>query len=314
MQIPEYPEQRALRLDDKPVFDDLLQRLQPRISELTFAGLYLFRIPHAYGVTRIGHSIIILGQGYSGKDKYFLPPLSGNRIAIARLLLAQGHTLYGADELFLGELAGSNGISASEDRGNFDYLYHRRDLAELPGNRYHKKKNRVNYFTTRHLFTVEPFRDDFKDGCIALVDDWVRVHGTPAEGSLAAEAAACREAVAVAGVLELEGVVVLVAGQVRAFALGERLNADTSVCHFQKADPFLDGLYQLLDREFNLRLFTDCLFVNKEQDLGEPNLRTSKLSYHPVELVKKYRVCGKVTEECSGDKSGYPEEISQQGS
>jgi hypothetical protein len=30
--------------------------------------------------------------------------------------------------------------------------------------------------------------------------------------------------------------------------------------------------------------------VNREQDLGEPNLRESKLSYHPAELVKKFRV------------------------
>jgi hypothetical protein len=51
----------------------------------------------------------------------------------------------------------------------------------------------------------------------------------------------------------------------------------------------MEGLYQLLDREFNRLLFTDCRQVNREQDLGELSLRQSKLSYHPIELVRKYR-------------------------
>jgi hypothetical protein len=77
---------------------------------------------------------------------------------------------------------------------------------------------------------------------------------------------------------------------VKAFVLGERLNRETSLCQFEKADPFLEGLYQLIDREFNRLLFTDCNFVNREQDLNEPSLRKSKLSYHPLGFVKKFRV------------------------
>ena len=90
--------------------------------------------------------------------------------------------------------------------------------------------------------------------------------------------------------LGLEGVVLLVEEKVKAFTLGERLNNETSACHFEKGDPFLDGIYQLINREFSRLLFTDCTYVNREQDLGMMNLRGSKLSYHPVELVKKFRV------------------------
>ena len=163
-------------------------------------------------------------------------------------------------------------------------------MAELPGNRYHKKKNRINYFTSRHDSVIELYSESHRDGSLLLLEEWGRIHAATMSRSMALEVQANREALEMAGPLGLEGLVALVDGEVKGFVLGERLNRDTSVCHFEKADPFLDGLYQLLDREFSRLLFTDCTYVNREQDLGEPNLRESKLSYHPTELVKKFRV------------------------
>jgi hypothetical protein len=77
-------------------------------------------------------------------------------------------------------------------------------------------------------------------------------------------------------------------GSIAAFALGERLNRDTAVCHFEKADPFMEGLNQLINREFARLLFQECTYVNREQDLGNMGLRNAKLSYHPVDMVKKF--------------------------
>jgi hypothetical protein len=158
------------------------------------------------------------------------------------------------------------------------------------GNRYHKKKNRISYFTGKHDYLVEEYGERYLDGCLGLAEEWSRVHAGIESPSMLLEAEATREALGMADQLGLAGLVVLVAGEVKAFTLGEQLNRETSVCQFEKADPFLDGLYQLINREFSRRLFTDCGYVNREQDLGEPNLRESKLSYHPVELVKKYRI------------------------
>lgn len=289
MHIPHYPDHRDLRLEDKQIFDRLFQKLQPRISELTFAGLYLFRTAHSYRICQLDDSVVVLGKGYDGSP-YALPPLGGDWAESARRLLATGWELYGNDEQLSTSLAPDSEVISREDRDSFDYVYRRSDLAELPGNRYHKKKNRIAYFTNRHEFTVEEYQDRHRDGCLALLDYWTRVHDHMENGSLEQEIQATAEALVMSRHLGLDGVVVLVAGEVKAFALGERLNATTSVCHFQKADPFLDGVYQLVDREFNRRLYTDCEFVNREQDLGEPNLRKSKLSYHPVELVKKCRI------------------------
>ena len=289
MNIPAYPGKRPISLDDKPFLDEIFSALQPRVSELTFANLYLFRSAHAYCLTMVGDALVVTGKGYGGEE-YFLPPLTGDIASALKSLIDEGLMLYGADEPFVDKYFQGGDVAVVADRDNFDYLHLRSEMAELPGNRFHKKKNRINYFTRRHAYRVEPYADDHREGALQLLDEWYRVRSAVASGSLLPEVEATREALSLAEVLGLSGVVALVEGRVRAFVLGERLNNDTSLCHFEKADPFLDGLNQLADREFNRLLFTDCTFVNREQDLGKPNLRESKLSYHPVELIKKFRV------------------------
>ncbi|MRR56922.1 MAG: DUF2156 domain-containing protein [Deltaproteobacteria bacterium] len=289
MDIPRYPASKNIEMADKSMLDLLFERMQPRVSELTFASLYLFRRAHDYRLTRCGDSLVALGRGYDGQE-YFLPPLERNTPAVLETLFAKGLVLYGCDERFVEScLKDLEDIELVEDRNSFDYLYLRKYLAELPGNRYHRKKNRVNYFTARHSYRVESYSGKYLEGALQLLEDWRRVRSEIDSSSLDPEVEASAEGLEKAERLGLEGVVVLVDDRVRAFALGERLNSDTSVCHFEKADPFLEGLYQLVDREFNSRCFTDCILVNREQDLGEPNLRQSKLSYQPVELVKKFR-------------------------
>jgi hypothetical protein len=289
MEIPVYPVGRPLELDDKPLLDEIFARLQPRVSELTFANLYLFRTPHAYRLTMVGDALVVLGKGYAGGE-YFMPPLTGNIGRALDVLLDNGLILYGGDEAFIANYLQGDAVEVIEDRDNFDYLYLRQELAALAGNRYHKKKNRVNYFTNRHAYTLEPYTSGHLAGALALLEEWSRVRGQIASNSLGQEVVAAREALQLADFLGLQGLVVTITGKVKAFVLGERLNRQTAVCHFEKADPFLEGLSQLIEMEFNRQLFTDCRWINREQDLGEPGLRAAKLSYHPVELVKKFRV------------------------
>jgi hypothetical protein len=287
MEIPSYPASRPLNIADKQLFDQLCNDLQPRISELTFAGLYLFRNAHGYLLSLLADSVIVSGNGYDGSP-YFLPPLGGDSAAAIRLMLADGHSLYGADDRFVIDCC-TTADQITELRDSADYLYLREELATLPGSRFHKKKNRINYFTSRHDYTVTLYTPEQFRACQALLD--IITANSPTESaSFKAEMAATAEALKNYTQLGLEGVVVVVENRIVAFALGERLNRDTAVCHFEKADPFIEGLYQLVNREFARLLFQECRYLNREQDLGETGLRSAKLSYHPVKLVKKYLV------------------------
>lgn len=288
MEIPSYPASRPLDLSDKPLLDGKFSVLQPRVSELTFAGLYLFRSAHDYLLTRVGGALVVLGRGYSG-ERYFMPPLDGDVAGALEVLWDSGLALYGADEALAERCLKQGGVVAVEECDAFDYLYLREELATLPGNRFHKKRNRISYFAVRHDYDVAPFSAQYRAGCLNLLDVWRAMAGNE-KPSFGLEVEATAEAVEKAEQLGLQGIVVTVEGLVKAFSLGERLSSETAVCHFEKADPFMEGLSQLVNREFSKLLFTDCRFVNREQDLGDAGLRSAKLSYHPVELVKKFRI------------------------
>ena len=289
MEIPPYPAARPLALMDKPLLNRLFSDIQPRVSELTFAGLYLFREAHRYRLATAAGSIVILGSGYDDTE-YFLPPLGGDVAEALKILFADGISLYGADDLFVDRYISAGAVQISDLRDSCDYLYLRENLAVLPGSRFHKKKNRISYFTSRHDYTVAIFSSEHLNGCRNLLDRLVQSSHDNVGSSLRMEMEAAYEALECAEVLGLVGIVVIMNGNVAAFALGERLNRDTAVCHFEKADPFAEGLYQLVNREFARLLFQECRFINREQDLGNMGLRNAKLSYHPVELVKKYLV------------------------
>jgi hypothetical protein len=60
--------------------------------------------------------------------------------------------------------------------------------------------------------------------------------------------------------------------------------------HFEKGDPAFKGVYQAINQFFLEHSEGDFSIVNREQDLDNPGLRKAKLSYHPIDFVKKYRV------------------------
>ena len=90
--------------------------------------------------------------------------------------------------------------------------------------------------------------------------------------------------------LNLQGGTILINGKVEAFTLGELLNKETAVVHIEKANPMISGLYAAINHEFCRHSWFQVPFINREQDLGVPGLRTAKLTYHPHHLVEKFRI------------------------
>lgn len=225
MEIPPYPAARPLVMTDKPLLDRLCADIQPRVSELTFAGLYLFREAHEYKLATVADSIIVLGKGYDGSG-YFLPPLGGDVAQALKVMFADGHSLYGADDQFADRYLDGDSVQITDLRDSCDYLYLREELATLPGSRFHKKKNRISYFTSRHDYSVALFSGEYLNGCLNLLDKLVQSSQDDIGSSLRMELEATYEALRCAELLGLEGLVVVVNDNVAAFSLA---NASTGI-------------------------------------------------------------------------------------
>ena len=78
-------------------------------------------------------------------------------------------------------------------------------------------------------------------------------------------------------------------GTLQAFSIGVRSESESmAIIDVEKANPDIDGLYQIINREFLVSEFPDVDLVNREDDIGIEGLRRSKLSYYPCGFENKY--------------------------
>ena len=82
-----------------------------------------------------------------------------------------------------------------------------------------------------------------------------------------------------------------VGGEIAAFCIGEVMG-DTLIVHIEKGKRKYKGAFQMINCLFAKTELERCgiQYINREDDVGDPGLRTSKLSYHPVALLEKYVV------------------------
>jgi hypothetical protein len=70
--IGEYPRFSPLALEQRPVLHPLFQRLAEGMSELTFAGVYLFRETHHYQVSHVADDVFVIA-GADARPFFMLP-------------------------------------------------------------------------------------------------------------------------------------------------------------------------------------------------------------------------------------------------
>jgi hypothetical protein len=286
---------RPLTFDDKPLLDAAIAADPPETSELTFTNLWAWRRKRAVAVARDADGALALLCEEHG-ERFFLPPIgSTDPAAAAGRLLAHTRS---ADFAFLmrrvpaamaGALAAA-GFAAAPDRDNFDYVYAVRDLAALEGRHFDGKRNQIRQLTQAHACTFAPLDDDAVADCLALEEQWCDLRACHLDEGLAAEQEAIGICLRSRRELGVFGGVIRVDGRLKAFAIAERLGPDTAVVHFEKADPAVTGLYQLINHWLCREALGAFVFVNREQDLGIPGLRQAKSGWRPHHLVEKWTV------------------------
>ncbi len=171
-----------------------------------------------------------------------------------------------------------------------DYLYNAEDLAEMAGRRFSGQRNHINKFKKLYPgYKYENITPKNTQRVIEFLTDYEKNHGK--EASLAQEELnRTLELIPYLDKFKLPGGFIEVDGTIVALSIGEVVK-DTLYCHIEKANREYPGSYQMIVKSFASDMMRYGIkYINREEDVGDEGLRTSKLSYHPVQLLDKYCV------------------------
>jgi hypothetical protein len=181
-----------------------------------------------------------------------------------------------------------------EERDYFDYLYNAKELMALSGKKYHKKKNHVNGFLKEYenRYRVKIADKSDVESIKEFLIKWHNKRNIIDEYN--------RDDYELKGIfyvlehcdmLKYKMLLVYVDDVIEGFTLGTYLREEkTAYIHVEKANPDIRGLYAFINREFLKNCFSEAEYVNREDDMGLEGLRKAKLSYNPIELIKKYTI------------------------
>ena len=179
-------------------------------------------------------------------------------------------------------------IPGTPSRDWADYLYLAEDLAEMAGRRYSGQRNHINKF--KKLYPDYRYQRITQENLPRIIDFLMDYQVRFGKDSELAKEELNRslELLPYLDKFRLSGGFIEVEDKIVAMAIGEVVN-DTLYCHIEKANREYPGSYQMIVKEFSKDSMTGAVkYINREEDVGDEGLRTSKLSYHPVQLLDKY--------------------------
>lgn len=179
----------------------------------------------------------------------------------------------------------------TEDRDFSDYIYDIDKLCEYPGKQLHAKRNYCNRFEHQYSWHFEPLTKELLPECLEMLNNWNAVSQDRLSSDIEYENDAIMRGFELFDLLGLEGGVLYADNRIVGFTLGEIISDDTFCIHFEKAYPDIDGAYPMVCREMARqirKIHPSICYVNREDDMGNPSLRKSKLSYKPHSILTKY--------------------------
>lgn len=170
-----------------------------------------------------------------------------------------------------------------------EYLYDIDRFDGFPGRKMEKKRNHLNYFRNHNAnVEITEITTDNIDSLIDFTRLFDAMHD--ADPLLKYENDATIQTLKDYGLYPYHGLSIEIDGQVAGYTFGEK-TGDTFFVHVEKGNISFRGIYQALASSMARYVkehWPEVKYLNREEDMGIDDLRTSKLSYHPSLFVEKH--------------------------
>ncbi len=285
-------------LEDGPAVRALVGQQQAKVSDCSFANIYLLRNKYQTEIAFHNGFLLRCYHGNGSRCGYTFPLGKGDPAPILEAL-AEDAALRGESLRFILlteeqkaalKHAMPHRFSYSTNPGDSDYLYTAAALADLPGKILNKKRNRVTHFNRLYPDNrYEPLREKNCPDALAVARRWVEESAAD-DRSITLEYEAIREALDHWQALELFGGVLYVNDTPVAMTVASAVSGDTVDVHFEKAvgEFAANGAYAAVNRCFAQSAAARVEWINREEDINIEGLRRAKLSYRPAALLTKY--------------------------
>ncbi len=257
-------------------------------------------------VWKIDNDALITGMVFSSKPEknYLLLPIANGKelspVQLYNFAKSNGFNKY----QFIPEtyVTGHNYVDINdlfvitEQPEYEDYIYNTKDLSQLKGKKYSKKRNLINQFQKNYIdkeiVETKPITTNDIPECIALLNTWAesKEYDNDSSEYTIGEKQATENALNNIDKLGFSGLQLRINGQIKAFGISSKLTDEIGGFNFEKADPTIKGLYQFFGQQCAQKLFADCKYINKECDMGDPGLKQAKRSYYPEMTVKSFQL------------------------
>ncbi len=282
-----------ITLGDRAIFDLFLSRIYPRISDATFANIFMWSSVYETRWKLIEDCLCIVAtQG--GEPTMIFPPLGFGNLAAALKQCLENFQRLKLPRLFI-EYAINHScenlkIFQSIPRSG-DYLYETQKMIELTGSKLASKRQSRNAFLKKYQnIRTETFTPNHAQDCIKLLETWQPQvqHSVAIDFKRSQEVVATKNALENAAALGLTGMVLYAEDQIVGFTFGEKLDDSTCSILIEKTNREFTGSAQYIFSEFCRQYWADTQWCNVGDDWEIPSLAWTKQSYHPAFRLPKY--------------------------
>lgn len=282
-----------ISIKHKALFDETHAAQPTRSSGDSFGNIYLWDLLCRRNVARLGDRIGVEFMCPNGI--FYTFPLGFGDLAPAVEALRQRAASHGTALKLWGlteetkaalETAFPGCFDYFDDRNNYDYIHDIDSVASLAGKKLHGKRNFCNRFEREHQWSFVPISPNCFDDCRIFLAEWDQEK----DGGNQEEYQAIERVFLEWDRLDMLGGVLYADGVVAGFTAAAPLTADMLDVHFEKARADIPGAYPMVAREF-ARMVKDVMpeirYLNREEDMGKPNLRKAKEEWYPTYMLEK---------------------------
>lgn len=299
--IPTFPFFKKVSLDDESDIRGYTNKYKP-YSDFNFTSLWSWDTQNERQVSDLNGNLVVYFTDYETNEP-FLSFLGENYVNDTTLALIN----YSKEKKILPSLdlvgeesvrnLDTNKFLVELSEANTDYIFNVSKLAYLEGKKFKSKRNLSRNFLNNNrevTFNCIPFKEQHcAEILFQLIKNWEnnKIREGKSYTLIQEEMSIRRLFAATVSNNNLLLSTVSIDGVIVGFSIDEILLKGYAISHFIKADICYKGVYEFLNERIAEALQQyNVLYWNWEQDLGVESLKANKLSYRPIDFLKKYKI------------------------